>query len=209
MHSTGYSYFVILTPFFVVDREIQHNVSNCIFERNQQGAVEYLSAGEINPIITLDLNQIKHNCDKFYGNFTSCTSSVVFDIQNTQTLYFRNNLVESNEGGGVYLRCDSRGSATSLKAWIHNNLFFNNTNLPVMKVVGRQSSPYQEVVVYRNYFTQNYVRYDSVILLRQVLSNFTYNYIKSNWGLSILEVSGFDRVRLPIYQSTTHNGFYK
>lgn len=27
-------------------------------------------------------------------------------------------------------------------------------------------------------------------------------------GGRIIEISGFDKVRLPIYQTTTHNGFY-
>lgn len=43
----------------------------------------------------------------------------------------------------------------------------------------------------------------------QVVSNFSYNYVHDNWGYHILEVSGFEKVRLPIYQTTSHNGFYK
>lgn len=74
---------------------------------------------------------------------------------------------------------------------------------------GRQSSPYQEVVIYRNYFSQNKTPFKDVIVLRQVVSNFTMNYVHENIGMRILEVAGFDRVRLPIYQTTSHNGFYK
>lgn len=107
------------------------------------------------------------------------------------------------------IKADSRGSATSLKAWIHNNLFYKNSQMPALYAEGRQSSPYQEVIIYRNYFTQNYAEYDSTIILKQVLSNFTLNFVKRNRGLNILEVSGFDKVRLPIYQTTSHNGFYK
>lgn len=120
----------------------------------------------------------------------------------------QNNLVDSNQGG-LLIRADSRGSATSLKGYIHNNLFVNNTNLPTLYVEGRQSSPYQEVTIYRNYFTRNVANYENNIVLKQVVSNFTYNYVKRNIGLQNLEVSGFDKVRLPIYQSTTHNGFYE
>lgn len=111
--------------------------------------------------------------------------------------------------GGLYIKADSRGSATSLRGWIHNNLFVNNSNLPTLYVEGRKSSPYQEVTIYRNYFTRNQAQYHNNIVLRQVVSNFTYNYVKRNIGLQNLEVSGFDRVRLNIYQTTTHNGFYK
>lgn len=111
--------------------------------------------------------------------------------------------------GGLFIRADSRGSATSLRGWIHHNLFAKNRNRPALYVEGRQSSPYQEVIVYNNYFSQNDAKYENVIKLRQVLSNFTYNYVHSNYGGRILEISGFDKVRLPIYQTTSHNGFYE
>lgn len=119
----------------------------------------------------------------------------------------QNNLVEGNQGG-LSIKADSDGSATSLKGYIHNNLFVNNSNYPALYVEGRQSSPYQDVVIYRNYFTRNVAQYENNIVLRQVVSNFTHNYVKNNVGLQNLEVSGFDKVRLPIYQTTTHNGFY-
>lgn len=74
---------------------------------------------------------------------------------------------------------------------------------------GRQSSPYQQTVIYKNYISQNKAGYCNVIVLKQVVSNFTYNYVHSNVGGRILEISGFEKVRLPIYQTTSHNGFYK
>lgn len=109
----------------------------------------------------------------------------------------------------MYIRADSRGSATSLRAWIHHNLFTKNKNRPTLYTEGRQSSPYQEVTIFKNYFTQNTAAYADVIALRQVVSNFTYNYVHSNRGGRIVEISGFDKVRLPIYQTTSHNGFYE
>lgn len=51
--------------------------------------------------------------------------------------YFQNNLVRDNVGG-LALRADSRGSATSLRGWIHNNLFFLNHDLPCLKVEGKK-----------------------------------------------------------------------
>lgn len=77
-----------------------------------------------------------------------------------------------------------------------------------MAVDGRQSSPYQEVTIFNNYITQNKAAYENVIRLKQVVSNFTYNYVHSNVGGQVMDISGFDKVRLPIYQSTSHNGFY-
>lgn len=96
-----------------------------------------------------------------------------------------------------------------MKGFIHNNLFVENKDHPALYLEGRKSSPYQEVTIYRNYFTRNFARYANNIVLKQVISNFTFNYVKRNVGLQNLEVSGFDQVQLPIYQTTTHNGFYK
>lgn len=76
-------------------------------------------------------------------------------------------------------------------------------------IEGRQSSPYQEVTIFRNYFMKNEAPYQNNIVLKQVVSNMTLNYLHANLGMHLLEISGFERVRLPIYQSTSHNGFYK
>ncbi|XP_041988464.1 protein bark beetle isoform X2 [Aricia agestis] len=191
-----------------LSRDVQHNISNSEFINNRDGAIVYQSVGEVNPLVAITRNEISNNCLKLYGNFTTCQASVRVDVQNTQTLVFRNNLVRNNVGG-LLLRADSRSTATSLRGWIHNNLFYDNHDQPCLKVEGRQSSPYQEVTIYRNYFTRNRVQYKDVIVLRQVVSNFTHNYVHDNTGQRILEVSGFDKVRLPIYQTTSHNGFYK
>ena len=116
--------------------------------------------------------------------------------------------MQSNQGG-LAVRADSRGSATSLRSHINHNLFRKNLNRPSLSMEGRQSSPYQEVIIYKNYFTQNNAGFRDVITLRQVVSNFSLNYVHSNRGGRIIEVSGFDKVRLPIYQTTSHNGFYE
>ncbi|PZC85077.1 hypothetical protein B5X24_HaOG202841 [Helicoverpa armigera] len=206
----GFIAEIVTLPISAIgfNRDVQHNISSSEFIKNRDGAITYQSVGEVNPLVAITRNEIKDNCLKLYGNFTSCPAAVRVDVQNTQTLVFRNNLVRNNVGG-LLVRADSRGSATSLRGWIHNNLFFANHDLPCLKVEGRQSSPYQEVTIYRNYFTRNRVPFSDVIILRQVVSNFTYNYVHDNTGMRILEVSGFDKVRLPIYQTTSHNGFYK
>lgn len=81
--------------------------------------------------------------------------------------WLQNNLVRGNQGG-LWVRADSRGSATSLKGWIHNNLFTENNNNPALSVEGRQSSPYQEVTIYRNYWARNRGYIHNVITLNQV-----------------------------------------
>ncbi|KAF5304533.1 hypothetical protein FQA39_LY09584 [Lamprigera yunnana] len=205
----GFIAEVVTLPISAIgfNRDVQHNISYSVVSNNREGGLLYMSAGEVNPIVTIEKNQFTNNCLKLYGNFSTCDAAINIDVQNTQALFFRNNLVQSNQGG-LSIKSDSRGSATSLKGWIHNNLFVNNTNYPALYVEGRKSSPYQEVTVYRNYFTRNIAIYQNNIVLKQVVSNFSYNYVKRNIGLQNLEISGFDKVRLPIYQTTTHNGFY-
>ncbi|XP_060532359.1 protein bark beetle isoform X2 [Cylas formicarius] len=205
----GFVAEIVTLPISAIafNRDVQHNISSSVISNNTQGALLYVGAGEVNPIITIERNQFRDNCRKLYGNFSTCRSAIEIDVQNTQTVFFRSNLVERNQGG-LYIKADSRGSATAMQGWIHNNLFVNNSHLPTLYVEGRQSSPYQEVTVYRNYFTRNRAEYHNNIVLKRVVSNFTYNYVKRNVGLQNLEVSGFDRVRLNVYQTTTHNGFY-
>lgn len=207
--SHGFIAEVVTLPISAIgfNRDIQHNISRSVINNNGQSGLMYMASGEVNPILTIEKNQFKSNCRKLYGNFTTCKSGLEIDVQNTQTIFFRGNLVEQNQGG-LFIKADSRGSATSLRGYIHNNLFVNNTNMPTLYIEGRKSSPYQEVTIYRNYFTRNYAQYHNNIILKQVVSNFTYNYVKRNTGMQNLEVSGFDRVRLNIYQTTTHNGFY-
>ncbi|BES98492.1 Scavenger receptor cysteine-rich domain [Nesidiocoris tenuis] len=207
--SHGFIAEIVTLPISAIgfNRDVQHNITSSIISGNHGGAIKYSAAGEVNPRLTIERNQIRNNCFKMYGNFSSCLSSIHLDLQNTQNLHFRNNLVMNNQGG-LYIRADSRSSATSLKGWIHNNLFADNSHKPALAIEGRQSSPYQQVTIYNNYWKGNWARYENTINLNQVVSNFTYNFVYGNKGLHILEVSGFERVRLPIYQSTAHNGFY-
>nr|XP_034174512.1 protein bark beetle [Osmia lignaria] len=206
----GFIAEVVTLPISAIgfNRDVQHNISYSVISNCREGAIKYASAGEVNAIMTLERNQFTNNCEKLYGNFSTCKSALWLDVQNTQSLFFRNNVVRHNQGG-LSIRADSRGSATSLEGWIHNNLFAENYNKPALYIEGRQSSPYQEVTIFRNYFTKNDAPYDNNIVLKQVVSNMTLNYLHANLGAHLLEISGFEGVRLPIYQSTSHNGFYK
>lgn len=206
----GFIAEIVTLPISAIgfNRDVQHNISNSLISNCQQGAIKYSNAGEVNAIITIEKNQIINNCKKLYGNFSTCKETILLDVQNTQTLYFRNNLIRYNQGG-LSIHADSTGLATSLKGWIINNLFSDNVNAPVLFMEGRQSSPYQEVIIFRNYFMKNYSPYDNNIILKQVVSNMSLNYLRANLGLHLLEISGFERVRLPIYQTTSHNGFYQ
>lgn len=72
-----------------LDRDVQHNISYSVITNCREGAIKYASAGEVNAIMTLERNQFTDNCEKLYGNFSTCKSAVWLDVQNTQSLYFR------------------------------------------------------------------------------------------------------------------------
>ena len=117
-------------------------MSFSVFENNQRGAVYYSSAGEINPIVTMQRNQFSSNCVSLYGNFSTCVSAINLDIQNTQDFYFYNNFVSKNIGG-LYVKAGSSGTATALRGILHNNVFEENVKRTALHLEGRQTSPYQ------------------------------------------------------------------
>lgn len=81
-----------------------------------------------------------------------------------------------NNIGGLWIKADSEGSATSLKAVINNNLFADNHVTSTLKIEGQRSSPYQDVVIYRNYFAKNFAFYENVIVLNQVFEKLKTAY---------------------------------
>ena len=209
-NTLGFVAEVVTLPisFVGIDRYVQHNVSLSVIKNNERGAVKYSSAGEINPILTFARNQFIDNCKDLYGNFSTCNSAINLDIQNTQDVFFHNNYVAGNIGG-LFLRAGSSGSATSLKGLLHNNVFTENVKEPTLHFEGIQASPYQHIKMYRNYMTRNNVSFKPVVVMNQVVCNTSFNTFFNNYGKVILEITGFSNVRLPIYQSFTHNGFHK
>ncbi|CAB4069302.1 Protein bark beetle [Lepeophtheirus salmonis] len=191
-----------------IDRNILHNVSFSVFDGNQKGAIDYTSAGEINPIVTIQRNRFINNGLSLYGNFSTCKyGSVNLDVQNTRDMFFYNNYVSGNVGG-FRLKSGSSGTATAMRGLLHNNVFADNVKKTTLALEGRQTSPYQQITLIKNYFTRSDVPYETAILFDQVVCNATFNTIHNNRGKSIMEVKGFSNVRLPIYQSFTHNGFF-
>ena len=208
-NTLGFVAEVVTLPisFVGIDRYVMHNISFSVFDNNQKGAVKYTSAGEMNPILTMARNQFTRNCEDLYGNYSSCESAIFVDIQNTQDFFFHNNYVSENMGG-LFIRAGSAGTATSLKGILHNNVFSENRKKVVLRLEGIQTSPYQQLMLYRNYMTRNNVSHEPVVQMNQVVCNATHNTFFNNRGKVIMEVTGFDNVRLPIYQSFTHNGFH-
>jgi hypothetical protein len=152
----GFIAEIVTLPISAIgfNRDAQHNISNCEISGTIGSAVTYHSAGEVSPLLTLEKNRVIGNCKQLYGNFSTCEAAVRIDVQNMQSLFFRNNLLQENQGG-LSINADSRGSATALKAYINNNVFVRNKNRPSLYTEGRSGSPYQEVIIFKNYFTQN------------------------------------------------------
>ena len=142
----GFVAEVVTLPISSVglERDIRHNMSFSVFESNQRGAIHYTSAGEINPIVTMQRNQFTANCQSLYGNFSTCESAVHLDIQNTQDVFFYNNLVARNIGG-LFVKAGSSGTATAMRGVLHNNVFEENEKRITLRLEGRQTSPYQQV----------------------------------------------------------------
>lgn len=116
---------VLYSVFFSLDRDVQHNITRSVINNNQQGALLYMSAGEVNPIVTIDNNQFKNNCKKLYGNFTSCKSAIYMDIQNTQTVYFRVSLdfILPYVLNNLLILCVEQFSWTKPRRIIHQSRF--------------------------------------------------------------------------------------
>lgn len=87
--------------FYSSDRDVQHNISYSVISNCREGAIKYASAGEVNAIMTIERNQFTNNCEKLYGNFTTCKSALWLDVQNTQSLFFRVSTLASR--GSMFL----------------------------------------------------------------------------------------------------------
>lgn len=70
--------------------------------------------------------------------------------------------------GGLKITADSSGYATALQANIHNNLFTENVNLPVLNISGIRVAPQQHITIYRNFFSDNIAPFENIIQLVQV-----------------------------------------
>ena len=76
-------------------------------------------------------------------------------------------MIQHNQGG-LHIRADSNGLATALKAYIYLNLFADNLSWSTLYVEGRKTSPYQEAILYYNYFTRANCTYQNVLEFNQV-----------------------------------------
>ncbi|KAB7501563.1 Protein bark beetle [Armadillidium nasatum] len=216
LHATGASGYygfvaeVVTLPISTIglDRDLLHNMTYNQFYNNQDGAIFAVTAGEVNPWLAVTWSRIEDNGLHLYGNITTTDGSIKMDLQNMRTFYFKNNLVRNNTGG-LHIMAGSNGAATKLLANITNNLFENTQHRPSLYMEAKERSAYQEALIAFNDFSWAYIPYHDVITLAQIVTDFSYNYVHSNLGRHILDIYGFEKVRLPVYQTTSHNSFAK
>jgi hypothetical protein len=200
---------ITIPPSYYIGRDYDHNITYSEISNNVNGAVTYKSAGEASPSLAIVYSKMENNCIKLYGNFTTCEAALNFRIQNTQNMYFHNNLIKSNNGGGLRIEATSQSVPGSLKALIVNNLFDSNRNNEALCIKGgtSQSDSPQFVEILRNYFTHNEAAFKSNIVLARVYANFTNNIIVANSGKHQMEVKGFRESAIS-YQTMRGNWFY-
>lgn len=214
LHATGASgdYGFIaevatLPVSYYLNRGVFHNLTYSNLSHNTLGAIQYRSAGESTPAVSFHHNIIEKNCEELYGNFTTCNGSIYMEMQNSQFLYFQNNLVRRNQGA-LHVLANSHSSVSSVTGIIYNNLFEANKNNEVIFFQGAQSGhSYQTVDIQKNYFTRNYSPYKSNIYLYQVIANFSQNIVVSNVGQAQMSIIGFEQVPLS-YQTCRKSWFY-
>lgn len=216
LHATGASGDMGFTAEIVtlpisdlgINRNILHNLTYNQFYDNVGGAVFAATAGEVNPWVCFSFSRIENNGRQLYANFTTTRAALHLDLQNMQDVYFKNNLVRNNTGG-LYILAGSIGAATKLQANVTNNLFEGTLHWPALHIESRENSAYQHALIAYNDFSWSFSPYHDVITLGQVVSVFTHNYAHSNIGRHILDIYGFQKVRLPVYQTTSHNSLAK
>ncbi|XP_042229688.1 protein bark beetle-like isoform X4 [Homarus americanus] len=191
-----------------INRNILHNFTYNEYYDNAEGAFFTATAGEVHPWMCLSYSRLENNGRQLYANFTTTRAAVYLDLQNMQDVYIKNNVVRNNTGG-VYINAGSMGSATKLQANVTNNLFEDTLHWPALFIASKENSAYQHALIAYNDFSWSYSPYHDVITLAQVVSVFTHNYLHSNIGRHILDIYGFQKVRLPVYQTTSHNSFAK
>ena len=216
LHATGASGVhgfvaeVVTLPISTIglDRDLLHNITYNEYYENQGGAIYAVTAGEVNPWMAVTWSRIENNGLHLYANITTIEAAVKMDIQNMRTLYFKNNLVRNNTGG-LKIMAGSNGAATKLWANITNNLFEGTIHRPSLYIESKKKSAYQKALIANNDFSWANSPYHDVVTLAQIVSDFSYNYVHSNLGRHILDIYGFEKVRLPVYQTTSHNSFAK
>ncbi|XP_050714917.1 protein bark beetle-like isoform X5 [Eriocheir sinensis] len=191
-----------------INRNILQNFTYNEYYNNVEGAIFAATAGEVNPWLCFAYSRLEHNGRQLYGNFTTTRAAVHLDVQNIQDVYFKNNLVHNNTGG-LYIYAGSIGAATKLQANVTNNLFVGTKHWQALYMASRENSAYQHALIAYNDFSWSLSPYHDVITLAQVVSVFTHNYAHSNIGRHILDIYGFQKVRLPVYQTTSHNSLAK
>lgn len=207
-HDYGFIAEIVTTPIsYLIERSSYNNLTFSEISNNKLGAISVYNAGESSPNIVMKQNRIDSNCVHMFGNFTSCLSAIMMDLQNCQHLIFTNNLVQNNQGA-LLLKANSHTSPSALEAIIENNVFESNLNNGALVIVGQRYGSYQKAEVKYNIITRNKSPYQSNIILSRIPNCvFSSNILTSNIGWHQIEVLGFGKLPF-LYQNFQSNWVY-
>ncbi|XP_014664130.1 PREDICTED: uncharacterized protein LOC106806643 [Priapulus caudatus] len=189
------------------DRNLEHHISHNHIENNVDGGIHYSSVGETVPSVYIEHNYLAYN-GRLVHNFTTSDAAVLVDMQNTQTLWFRNNMVYNNTGG-LHVIAGALSSSNSLQAYLKNNVFGHNHRHEAMKLLGTYSEVEEKIEISFSYFGHNDAGDEhDVMLIAQIVSNFTRNVVFNNTGKHTLDVYGFDSIVPQKFQNCSSNYIY-
>nr|KAG5700697.1 hypothetical protein BaRGS_029062 [Batillaria attramentaria] len=193
---------VPLTGLTYPDSNYQHSISQSIARGNQDGALQYKNVGEVNPSFFVDQCWLEANGVAVLN----LTSPPIIDISLQGTLLFRfaSNFVSRNKGG-MYVSLHTNSIATAMKGNITNNIFSFGTNGEAINITGHY---YQRLYLFQNYiFNYTAGDYRDVVHIRDVVVNYTYNYLDNNTGHYILTAYNSDNRQAR--QEYTRSGFLR
>ncbi|TKR61178.1 hypothetical protein L596_028323 [Steinernema carpocapsae] len=159
-------------------------------ERNDRGAIQYRTVGEIGPKLEIDSSSIHHNCHFLYGNISTCSQAVELHLHNTRELHFLSNSLSHNRGG-LLVSAQSSSVQVQLLALIKDSLFAFNDNSTTLAFLGNN---YQKISVINNVIANNYALYHDITLVIDMAANFTHNIFANNTGLHTLDMHGYSKI---------------
>lgn len=68
-------------------RDRQHMFANGVCAKNIQGGLHYSNVGEVGPAVSVFHSLFKENGESLFGNFSTSSAAMYFDVQNTVKMY--------------------------------------------------------------------------------------------------------------------------
>ncbi|KAH9500139.1 hypothetical protein Btru_077291 [Bulinus truncatus] len=167
--------------------EFSHMIQNAEIRKNEDGAIQYKNVGETTPSLFIE------HCYLSENGFTilNLTSPPTIDISLQSTISFRfsHNQISYNSGG-MYLFAHTSAINSALRGNMTNNVFAFGRNGEALNISGHY---FQRLMLHQNYiFNYTAGDYRDVVHIKDVVVNWTHNYILRNVGHYILHIYNND-----------------